>query len=385
MRKINLLYVITKLELGGAQKQLLSLIANLDKKRFNIFLFTAQNGLLIQDALALKYVTLIRSRNLERAINPLKDFLAFLEIYRSIKEHKIEIVHTHSSKAGVIGRWAAGLAKLNFIIHTVHGWSFNDYQPFFIRQLFIALERITARITDRLIVVSGHDREKGLRNHIGNEDKYALIQYGIDYAEFIGKDNTRGELGIGPLELAVGMVACFKAQKSPQDFIKVAFSVSQIISGVKFILIGDGVLRKPIEGLIKGFGLADKIMLTGWRRDVHRLLPAFDVFVLTSLWEGMPVSALEAMASSKPLVATQTGGIQEIVIEGETGFLVPRGDLKKMSEKLVLLLKDERLRKEMGRNARDFLGSDFKTQNMVKKNQDLYENLICKKEQKNAN
>jgi glycosyltransferase involved in cell wall biosynthesis len=181
------------------------------------------------------------------------------------------------------------------------------------------------------------------------------------------------------------MVACFKAQKSPQDFIKLAFSVNQIVSGAKFILVGDGALRKPVEDLIKRFGLTDKIILTCWRRDVHRLLPAFDICVLTSLWEGMPVSALEAMASSKPLVATQTGGIQEIVIEGKTGFLVPRGNLKTMSEKLGLLLKDERLRKEMGKNARDFLGPDFQIQNMVKKSQDLYENLICRKEQKNVN
>ena len=129
MHKTNLLYIITKLELGGAQKQLLSLIKGLDKQVYNIFLFTAKDGLLIKEALALDGLILNRSRFLERKINPLKDLLALIEIYGFIKKNRIQIVHTHSSKAGILGRLAAGLAKTKIIIHTVHGWSFHDYQP----------------------------------------------------------------------------------------------------------------------------------------------------------------------------------------------------------------------------------------------------------------
>jgi hypothetical protein len=180
--------VITKLELGGAQKQLLSLITRLDKERFNIFLFTAQDGLLIKEASSITGLTIKKSRYLERPINPLKDLLALIEIYKFIKKNNIDIVHTHSSKAGILGRFVARLAKVKFIIHTVHGWSFNDYQPLFMRSVFIGLERLSARFTHKLIVVSYYDRKKGLKNRIAREDKYRLIRYGIEYTEFISGD-----------------------------------------------------------------------------------------------------------------------------------------------------------------------------------------------------
>lgn len=381
MQKINLLYVITKLELGGAQKQLLSLIGRLDKERFNIFLFTAQDGLLVKDALNLNGLTLRRSRCLERPINPLKDLLALIEIYRFIKKNNIDIVHTHSSKAGILGRYAARFAKVNFIIHTVHGWSFNDYQPNFIRYIFIGLERLAAQFTHKLLVVSYYDKQKGLANRIGQEDKYVIIRYGIDYAEFFKRDRKiKEELGINNTDLVVAMISCFKPQKSPQDFIKLAFLVNKIQPDVKFLLVGDGILRKRTQELIDRFNLEKCVILTGWRRDVYRILSATDIFVLTSLWEGLPITVLEAVASSIPVVATHTGGIAEVIIDGKTGFLIPSHNLKLMSERLALLLKDENLRRQMGENAKNNLGLNFMLTNMVKDTQDLYDNLFEAKE-----
>jgi len=281
---------------------------------------------------------------------------------------------------------AAGLAKVKVIIHTVHGWSFNDYQPRLEQLFFIWLERLTAQFTDKLIVVSNYDQQKGLDKHIGKEDKYVLIRYGIDYTEFNIKDqNIREELGINPNELIVGMVACFKPQKSPQDFIKLAFLVSQTTPGVKFLLVGDGILHKKIERLIHKFNLEKQVILTSWRRDIPRILQAFDVFVLTSLWEGLPISVLEVMASSKPVIATNTGGVVGVIVEGTSGFLVPRGDMHRMSERLVVLLKDKNLRMQMGQNARDSLNFNFALPNMIKKNENLYEGLIKRKGEMYAN
>ncbi|MBL7081157.1 MAG: glycosyltransferase [Candidatus Omnitrophica bacterium] len=187
MQKINLLYVITKLELGGAQKQLLKLIIHLDKRRYNLSLITARDGVLIKDALSIKDLRLIRSRFLERPINPLRDLIALGQIYRFIKRNKIDIVHTHSSKAGILGRWAASFAGTKIIVHTIHGWSFNEYQNYLWRRIAICFEKITALITDQLIVVSSSDLQKGLKNHIGNKDKYKLIRYGIDYKKYTAK------------------------------------------------------------------------------------------------------------------------------------------------------------------------------------------------------
>jgi len=385
MQKINILYVITKLELGGAQKQLLSLLGHLDKEKFAAFLFTAKGGELFPDAFSISGIKIKRSIFLGRPMRPLKDILALIEIYLFIKKNDVAVVHTHSFKAGILGRCAAGLAKARIIIHTVHGWSFNDYQPAICRKLFIWLERFAARFTDRLIVVSAHDKEKGLRNRIGSENKYVLIRYGIDYAEFgKGAQDIKQELGIGQGYLTVGMISCFKPQKSPQDFIKLAFNINQTLANVKFILVGDGILRKNIERLIAKFNLAQQVILTGWRRDIANILSAIDVFVLTSLWEGLPVAALEALSSSKPVVATNTGGISEVIADGKNGFLVPAGEPEKMCEKLTVLLKDAVLRKTMSKNARENLTSDFCLESMVKSTQDLYADLIFNPRRINA-
>ncbi|MBU0503480.1 MAG: glycosyltransferase family 4 protein [Candidatus Omnitrophota bacterium] len=375
MPKINLLYVITKLELGGAQKQLLSLIKGLDKSRYNIFLFTAADGLLIDAASSLKYITLIKSRFLERPINPIKDLFCVFEIYVCIKKNKIQVIHTHSSKAGILGRISAALAGVDRIIHTVHGWSFNDYQPVLIRRLYTLIERRCALFTDKLVVVSYYDKEKGLNNYIGEETKYCLIRYAIDRAEFNIKDaSIRRKLGIGDEDLTVGMVACFKPQKCPQDFIKLAYLIIRQMPEVKFILVGDGILRRKIERLILKYNLKENIVLTGWRTDLANVLSVFDVFVLTSLWEGLPVSVLEAIAAFKPVAATDTGGVAEVIIEGDTGFLASPRDMETLSRKLAGLLKNRELRNSIAGKAFSALNSDFNQEIVVEKTEELYYN-----------
>ncbi|MFH1397183.1 MAG: glycosyltransferase family 4 protein [Candidatus Omnitrophota bacterium] len=377
MLKTNLLYVITKLELGGAQKQLLSLIIGLDKSKYNIFLYTAKNGLLMDEATAIIDVTIIKSRCLERAINPFKDLFCIYDLYLYIQRNKIQLVHTHSSKAGILGRIAAVLAGVDKIIHTVHGWPFHDYQPVLLKSIYILLERFCSLFTDKLIVVSDYDMHKGLKNYIGKKAKYCLISYGIDYSEFKVIDiSVRRELGINSADLVVGMVACFKPQKCPQDFIKLAFQITRAMPEVKFILVGDGILRKQVEYLISLYNLKKNVVLTGWRSDIPRILSTLDVFVLTSLWEGLPITVLEAISAFKPVIATDTGGIKEVIIEGKTGFLVSPHHLDEMSQKLAGLLKNKDLRNLIAGNAFDFMNSRFSDNKiMVVKTQQLYYNL----------
>ncbi len=381
MQKINLLYVITKLELGGAQKQLLLLVRHLDKNRYNLFLITAREGLLINELSSLKELKIKTIKSLERSINPIRDLFALFEIYHFIKRNKIDIVHTHSSKAGLLGRWAARWAGVNKIIHTVHGWSFNDYQNWFLRHFCIGLERLTAKITDRLIVVSHTDKQTGLKENIGELRKYILIHYGINFDEFkkdkVVVDKRKKELGLNS-NLLVAMVACFKPQKAPLDFLRVAASIQENFPQLKFLLIGDGVLRKRIERTIEKFNLKESVILTGWRRDVPEVLSLIDVFVLTSLWEGLPIAVLEAMASGKPVVVTNTGGISEIVTHARNGFLVARGDVKAMKENIITLLKDKNLIYQIGERAKRSLNSEFSIENMIRRTQNLYNELISK-------
>ncbi|MDD5154967.1 MAG: glycosyltransferase family 4 protein [Candidatus Omnitrophica bacterium] len=385
MRKINLLYVITKLELGGAQKQLLSLISRIDKEKFNVSLFTAHEGILVQEASAIADLTLAKSRYLERAVNPVKDFLALVEIFVFIKRKKIDIVHTHSSKAGVLGRLAARFARTRIILHTVHGWSFNDCQPALKKNFFICLERLIADFTDKLIVVSRSDMYRGLKLGIGSDKKYTLIRYGIDEpGSPPGEGNIKEELGISPDDRVVAMVACLKPQKSPQDFIRAASLTVREFPGVKFILAGDGILRRCTEDLLNKLNLKGKVILLGWRRDIPRILSIADVLVLTSLWEGLPIAALEGMSCGKPVIATDTGGIAEVIRDGETGFLVKPRDAKTISERLTALLRDEKLRKAIGQKAKVSLGADFSTGNMCNMTQNLYEALIIRQNYKDS-
>jgi len=378
MRRIGLLYVITKLELGGAQKQLLSLVSRLDKEKFRFFLITAKDGILLPDALSIPGLTVKKSLFLERNINPLKDILAMLEIYFFIKRNKISIVHTHSSKAGILGRFAARLAGLKIIIHTVHGWPFNDYQPHLVKKLFVRLEKLAARFTNIIIVVSHHDLRKGLENNIAEESRYKLIRYGIDYKAFISKKNAKAEFGIGINELVVTNISCLKPQKSPCDFVRLASLVNKQLPNVKFLLVGDGVLRSPVEKLIRELNLQERMILTGWRKDIPGILSITDALVLTSLWEGLPVVVLEAMAAGCPVIATQTGAVGEVITEEMTGYLVPCRDLAKMSERLIGLLNNRNAKTHMGETARLNLNSNFTLENMVKNNQFLYEGLVIK-------
>jgi glycosyltransferase involved in cell wall biosynthesis len=275
-----------------------------------------------------------------------------------IRRHKIDIVHTHSSKAGILGRWAARLAGVKMIIHTVHGWGFNDHQRSWVRSFFVRLERAAARITTRLIVVSSRDKRYGLEHRIGTASQYVLVPYGIDPEAFhpeASPGSLRRELGISDAALVVGSISCLKEQKAPQDFLALASAVASRVSGVKFLVAGDGALRPEVEKLRGDLGLGADVFLLGWRRDIPRFLKAIDVFVLTSKWEGLPISVLEAMASFRPVVVTDTGGVLDLIKEGENGCLVPVGDVPGMARKVVDLLLDREARCRLGEAGRERL------------------------------
>jgi len=381
MTTVKVAHIITKLELGGAQKQLLSLIRSLDRKKFRVFLFTASQGLLASEAASIPGLTLYKSKYLERRINPFKDLLALIEISRFISQHQIRIVHTHSSKAGILGRFAARMAKAQVVIHTVHGWGFHRYQPFLEHWFFKNLERLAARFSERIIAVSPADKKTGLQSGIGREDKYSLVNYGINYAQFSGKRacGIRKEFGIADNAPLVTNISCFKPQKSPLDYVKFTYLVSQSLPQARFLFVGDGLLRGKIEKMILRLGLQERVFLTGWRGDIAEILSASDILVLTSLWEGMPVVALEAMAAGCPVIATRTGGVEELIRDGENGFLVAPKDMHTASEKGVRLLKDKNLRESISLKAKASLNGNFFLELMAAETCRVYEKLILNK------
>ena len=381
MKKV--LHIITKLELGGAQKSTLDILRNLDRAKYRIFLVSS-DGLLADDAGKINGLEVRLLSSLIRQINPIFDLKALIDLYRFIKENEIDIVHTHGSKAGIIGRWAAYFAGVPIILHTIHGWEFHERQNRLIKWLFIGLERLTAKITTKLIAVCHADIEKGLNYNIGARDKYRLVYYGIDYEAFkdvsLNSMIKRNSLGLKEDALIIGMIACFKPQKAHADFIKAASLIIKEIPNVKFLLVGDGVLRPKIVRQIRSLGLRDRFVLTGWRRDIPQILPVLDMIVLSSHWEGLPIVLLESMAAGLPVVATNVGGVSEIIQDGNTGFLVPVGDYSKLAERILFLAHNSSLCEEMSKCAKGLLDGRFNTSSMVNQIEETYVHLLNKKQ-----
>ena len=352
----------------------------INKDKFNQFLFTDYDGFLVNEVKGISGLKLYRSKFLNRSLNPLKDLLALIDLCIYIRKNKINIVHTHSSKAGVLGRIAAKCVGVKIIVHTVHGWSFHNYQFKVIYWFCILIEKFCASFTNSIIVVSNFDKAKGLKYYIGNKDKYNLVRYGIDYSSFKSKDrrlDLRKKLGLKESDLAVGMISCFKPQKSPLDFIKLAREIKNAMPSSKFILVGDGVLRGAILRLIKKLKLNDEVLLTGWSQDVASILSALDIFVLTSLSEGLPIVVLEAFASSLPVVVSNTSGISEVVLNGKTGFLVKPKDIPAFAQSALKLLKDAHLREQIGLASFEYISkNNFTTKYMVNSIESIYENLL---------
>jgi glycosyltransferase involved in cell wall biosynthesis len=319
---------------------------------------------------------------LVREISPLKDVRALLALYRHIRRGRYAVVHTHSSKAGVLGRWAAWLARTPVIVHTVHGWGHHDRQHPLVRHLFIWLERASQRITDKLIVVSPRNIEKGLADGIANPDKYVTIRSGIELDRFghpqVSPQETRAALGIPLGAPVVGSVTRLSPQKAPLDFVRAASIVAQSVPEAWFVMVGDGPLRAEVKALAAELGLTDRLVLTGLRRDVPELLAAFDLFALSSLWEGLPRVLPQAMATGLPIVATAIDGNAEAVSSGENGLLVPAGEPAALAQAIVELLRNPSQAAQMGQFGRTHV-SEFGARKMVGEIAELYTQQLAQK------
>lgn len=378
-RRLRVHHLITKLELGGAQQNTLYCVARHDRSRYEVSLGAGPGGLLDAEARRIRRARAFWFAGLRREVNPAAD-LTFIAAYAVfLRKERIDILHTHSSKAGILGRAAAALAGTPVVIHTVHGWGFHDYQAAPVRRLYVALERAAARATDLLFSVSAEDVARGVREGIGHASQYRVVRSGIDVAAFARPARPRAAvrraLGVpagAPLVLTVGN---FKAQKAPLDFVRAAAVVRRAIPRAWFIMAGDGELKEPARALAERLGVGNRLILPGWRRDVADLLHAADVFALSSLHEGLPRSVLQAAAAGLPVVATAVNGTPEAVREGVTGHLVPPRAPETLAARLAALLKAPRRARAMGRAGRSVVGGEFEISVMLRRIEALYEEV----------
>lgn len=384
MSQTPVLHIITRLIVGGAQENTMYTAALLDPARYRVAVLcgpqTGAEGSLIEEVRA-RGVPLTIEPNLVREVSPLNDLVAVWKLYRLMRRERYTIVHTHSSKAGVLGRLAAKLAGVPVIVHTVHGWSFHDHMPTWRKTLYVTLEKFAAVLTDAMIVVAAPDIDKGLREGIGKPGDYHIIRSAIPLDEFdparVDPQAVRRELGI-PLDAPVlGNVGRFSPQKNPLDWVRVAARVARELPECRFLLVGDGPLRPEVEAALAEFGIADRTILTGLRRDVPNLLAVMDVFLLTSLWEGLPRVIPQSLAMRVPVVANRADGTVEAITHGETGYLCAPGDLDVLAAHCLELLRDPVARHVMGERGREFALREFDVHAMVRDIETLYEKLLA--------
>ncbi len=356
MPPVRVLQIITRLVLGGSQETVLLTCRLLDSAEWRTEILcgaqTGPEGSLFDQARAQHTLVTVEPA-LVREVSPFRDLVCLWRLYRFIRRGRFDVVHTHDSKAGVLGRIAARMAGVP-VVHTIHGWGFTDRQRPVARWLFQTVERFCARFADKLIAVTGRDVDKGLAAGIGRAEQYQVIRSGIELARFghptVDRDTVRRQLGLPADAVVVGTVTRLSEQKAPLDFVRAAAEVRQTADDLDpwFVLVGDGPLRSRVEALVEELGLRDRLLLTGLRHDVPELLAAFDLFVLSSLWEGLPRVLPQAMATGLPVVATAVDGNAEIVEDGLTGRLVPPARPELLAAAVVELLGDPVRRATMG-------------------------------------
>lgn len=380
--RIKVVHAITRLDFGGAQQNTLWTVGHLDSEKYETILVCGKGGVLDQEALQesqLGSFRLVFFKSLRREINPLMDALAFVSLFAFFLREKPDIVHTHSSKAGILARLAAWAAGVKTRVHTYHGFGFNDRQNFRVKNFYLLLERLCAPLSSALIFVSRANWEEALKKGLGPSSRFHLIRSGIDLSRFPALVEDRAlkkeELGFAkdsPLIVSIGNL---KPQKNPVDFVNLAAQVVSSVPPAEFLFIGEGPLRAEAEGRAAALGLSRKIRFCGWRKDAGEWLAVSDVFVLTSLWEGLPRSLIEAMKSGLSCAAYAVDGIKDVIKDGENGFLVSAKDVQALSERVIRLLEDPDLRSRMGLAAARSVTDEFDIHRMVRSQENLYDEV----------
>ncbi len=379
MKKVPaVLYVLTKLELGGAQKVCLALHEELLNHAYNSFLISGTEGALVKHAQKLAGCIFIDSFAREVSLGTFKrEWQTFQSLVKTMrllkKKHPDIIVHTHSTKAGILGRWAAFFAGISKRIHTVHGFGFHNYQNWLVWVSIVSCEWLTAIITTRFICVSKEDFNLGRKLLPRFSEKAILIRAAVDDHHFAAPMRKMTPTS----NFTFGTISCFKPQKNLFSMLRIFKNTHtkalHLGTLTRLEIVGDGVQRKEIEAWIQTHNLQGVITLLGWQENVRSFLEQWDVFILSSLWEGLPCSIVEARLARLPIIAYDVGGIREIVHHEKNGFLVAPGDEKSFTQFMMKIALDKSLQISFGSYSDDL--SDFSTRSMVSKHTDLYQSL----------
>jgi len=381
---MNICHVITRLIVGGAQENTLLTCAGLHERGHRVTLVIGPDvgpeGSLQAEAQAGGYDVLVVP-SLVRAIRPFQDRLAWQELTREFIRIQPDIVHTHSSKAGILGRLAARDAKIPTLIHTIHGMSFNRTQRWPTRTLYRELERYCGRFTHQIISVADAMTRQAVNAKIANPDKFTTVYSGMRTDWFSPQDHDRQAIrqnwGFGPETVVVGSVARLFRNKGYEQLIPAMAEAARTLPELRFVWVGDGPQRKEYEHQLERFGIRSKVYLTGLLEptQVSQMLAGLDMLVHASQWEGLPRAAVQSLLMECPVVSFDIDGTREVVIPEQTGILVPLNKIDALAAAIVQLAKDGNQRLVFGRAGRERCLVQFDHHNMVDAIERVYKKL----------
>lgn len=364
---MRIAYVITSSDsIGGAQVHVRDLSSALLAIGHEVTVLVGGEGPFTEElhALGIPYRGLC---HLHRSIHLYHDWLGVKEISAVLKDWHPDLISTHSSKAGLLGRIAGKTMGIPTIF-TAHGWAFTDGIPDVERKVYMVAEKLAAPLASRIITVSDYDRNLALRYHLAPEGRLIVIHNGMPDVS----PSLRAKPGYNPPRLL--MVARFEPQKDHATLFKALQQLHEFDWEID--LVGSGSLGSEVGEMASRLELTRRIRFLGARKDVAELLAQAQVFLLISKWEGFPRSILEAMRAGLPVIASEVGGVREAIVEGKTGFLVPRGGVELLAQRLRLLLTNPELRIRMGQEARKRYESQFTFERMFRETFTVYQSVL---------
>lgn len=367
--------------MGGAQDNTLLTVEKHNREQFTVHLAANPNGRWSERAQKVAD-SFHPIPHLTHPIRPLQDLRALLEIVQLLRQESFDIIHTHSSKAGILGRWAVKIARVPVVVHTIHGFAFHDFMPAWKRQLYIHLERSTRLYTDFFITVSELNRLEASELDILRLNNSQTIYSGINFDKLDRSSNLleiKQQLNIPDGWQTVVMVGRLDPQKAPSYLIEAFAKVVKQYPETLLLLVGEGTLRSTLQTQVQELGISEKVKFLGSREDVPEILTVADVFALSSLWEGLGRAMTEAMLLGKPVIVPNIYGIPEIVHHNETGLLFPVGDVDQLAAHLSFLLQHPEERDRIGQNAKKLTRKLFDANHMVQQIEQVYQRLLSQK------
>lgn len=372
MRRIRIAHIITRLCKGGAQENTFHTVRLANPDRFEVDLISGPTSGVegsIEDAIVEAGVPILREPDLVRDPSLLCDARAYWSLVRRFRDARYDIVHTHTSKAGLIGRVAARRAGVPIVVHTPHGNVFHGYFSKPVTRFFIELERYAAKRTDAIIELTAGGVEEHLEQGIGRRGQFRVIHSGVDFAPFDAarteREATRASLGIAPREILIGGVGRLEPVKGFSYFVAAAGAIARELPEARFLLVGAGSQEQALRDAAAPLG--PKFRFPGLRDDVPPIMAALDVLVVPSVNEGMGRVLLEAGAAETPVVASRVGGIPDLVRDGETGVLVAPRDADAITAAVLLLARAPERRRAMGVAARESVVPHYSLETMLRR------------------